>query len=117
MSKNPKVEFLKSGKIRLVRDFGPVPADFICDGASIPRFFWRLSGHPFDKHHVRAGIWHDWRYTIGGTKDDRKAADKAYRELLKESGMCAVGAALEYLAVRLFGRKHFNFIKTSKLDN
>lgn len=30
------------------------------DGASIPRFFWRLVGHPFTSSYRRASLVHDW---------------------------------------------------------
>ena len=35
------------------------PAGFITDGASIPRFFWRLMSSPFVGDYRRAAILHD----------------------------------------------------------
>lgn len=114
MSKNVKAEFLRNGRIRLIRDFGEVPRNFICDGASLPRFFWRIFGHPFDKKHIRAGVKHDWRYTVGGDEAQRKAIDAQYREDLKADGQRFVLRWLEWLAVRIFGRSHFNYTKERK---
>ena len=112
MSKNVKAEFLKDGKIRLISDFGEVPCGFICDGASVPRFCWRLFGHPYDRKHIRGGVKHDWRYTVGGDEKMRKKIDKEYREDLKEDGQGLVLRWSEYFAVRLGGRSHFNYTKT-----
>ena len=109
MSKNVKCEHLPDGKIRLIRDFGEVPRDFVCDGASLPRFCWRVFGHPYDKKHIRAGVRHDWRYTVGGDKRLRKAIDEQYRKDLKADGQWFVLRWLEYFAVRWFGRAHFNY--------
>lgn len=114
MSKNVKAEFLKNGKIRLIRDFGIVPRGFICDGASVPRFFWRLFGHPYDRKHIRGGVRHDWGYTIGGDEALRKAIDEQYREDLKADGQGFVLRWLEYFAVRLGGRSHYNNTEKGK---
>jgi uncharacterized protein DUF1353 len=35
---------------------------FIFDGASIPRFFWRIIGHPLDHEFIRAVLLHDGLY-------------------------------------------------------
>lgn len=109
MSKNVKAEFLQNGCIRLIRDFGEVPRDFVCDGASLPRFFWRVFGHPYDRKHIKGGVRHDWGYTVGGDAAIRKAYDEQYREDLKADGQGFVLRWLEYLAVRVFGRSHFNY--------
>ena len=109
MSKNVKAEHLPDGRIRLIRGFGEVPRGFVCDGASLPRFFWRVFGHPYDKIHIRGGVRHDWGYTVGGDKKKRKACDKRYREDIRADGQSFVLSWLEYLAVRLCGRSHFNY--------
>jgi len=70
MPRNPRYESLSEGKIRLLAPwtaqlhgilFG-APTGFVCDGASIPRFFWRLIGHPLQEPIVRAAILHDAAY-------------------------------------------------------
>ena len=107
MSKNVKAEHLPDGRIRLIRDFGEVPRGFICDGASVPRFFWRIFGHPYDKKHIRGGVRHDYGYTVGGDKKMRKAMDERYRQDIRADGQNLVFAWLEYFAVRLGGRSHY----------
>ena len=37
-----------------------VPAGFISDGASIPRWAWRAIGHPFDARWIRSALLHDY---------------------------------------------------------
>jgi hypothetical protein len=106
MSKNVKAEFLRDGRIRLIRPFEHVPRGFICDGASVPRFFWRFLGHPYDRRHLKPGIRHDYGYAVG--KVPRKVLDRLYRSDLKEEGLGLVRRNLEYLGVRVFGGRHYN---------
>jgi hypothetical protein len=106
MSMKIKAEFLKNGNIRLMRPFEFVPKGFICDGASVPRFFWRFLGHPFDVHHLRPGVRHDYRYSTGVVP--RKDCDRMYRDDLKADGLGFIKRNLEYFGVRLFGASHYN---------
>ena len=106
MSKNVKAEFLRNGCIRLIRPFGEVPRGFTSDGASVPRLFWWIFGHPYDKHHIRGGIRHDWRYKTGAVP--RAVADAEYRRDLIEDGMWRAFAWAEWFAVRLCGRSRYN---------
>lgn len=105
MAKNIKAEFLPDGKIRLLRPFEGVPRGFICDGASVPRLFWRFLGHPYDRYHLRPGIKHDFGYHEG--LKVRKKLDRQYREDLKKQGLGFIKRNLEYAGVRLFGRRHY----------
>lgn len=57
-----------------------VPAGFVSDGCSLPRFFWRLVGHPFDMRYLREAIWHDWMYWE--RKCSRLMADAVFNEAL-----------------------------------
>lgn len=57
-----------------------VPADFRSDGASMPRFFWRLIGHPFQMQYLREAILHDWLYRTQPCS--RALADRIFYELL-----------------------------------
>ena len=66
-------------------DAGPlgrivVPAGFESDGCSLPRFFWRMIGHPFDMAYLREAILHDWLYRYQPC--DRRTADKIFREAM-----------------------------------
>ena len=64
-----------------------VPKGFESDGCSMPRFFWRIFGHPFDMQYLREAILHDWLY-----KEqifDRATADRLFREELQKSAQFA----------------------------
>lgn len=80
-----------------------VPAGFIFDGASIPRFFWRIIGHPFETW-VPAACIHDWLYYSG--EHPRKLSDEIFREALRE--LPAIPSWKErmfYRGVRVGGRR------------
>lgn len=85
-----------------------VPMGFTTDGASIPRLLWRLCGHPFEAPRIYAAIRHDWHYSGGDPSIDRKAADAIYRSDLLTLGVKPWKANIEYLALRLCGRSHWN---------
>ena len=57
-----------------------VPKGFESDGCSMPRFFWRVFGHPFDMQYLREAILHDWLYKT--QMCNRKVADTIFREEL-----------------------------------
>lgn len=84
-----------------------VPSGTVTDGASIPRFLWRLCGHPLQYPRVYAALVHDWLYG-GGDRVTRQCADEIYRELLISLGWGRVKAYAEYYALRLFGGSHWH---------
>lgn len=92
-----------------------VPAGTSTDGASIPRFLWRVCGHPLMAPRVYAAMLHDWLYTgeeadtDGAQPDDlsRKEADECYYALLRHFGVSALRAKVEYWALRMFGGSHY----------
>ncbi|MCU7934123.1 MAG: DUF1353 domain-containing protein [Candidatus Thiodiazotropha sp. (ex Dulcina madagascariensis)] len=43
-----------------------VPAGYITDGASIPRFAWSLVGGPMSRPYLYAALPHDFRYEVLG---------------------------------------------------
>ena len=79
------------------------------DGASIPRFLWRVCGHPLEAPRVYAALLHDALY--GGQFRDlvptRAAADEIYRDLLIALDVSSFRAYTEYYALRLFGSSHW----------
>lgn len=100
-----------------------VPAGARTDGASIPRFLWRLCGHPLQAPRVYAALLHDWLYGGGEPTDPsdactwpcdltRAEADECYCALLRHFGIAAWRAAIEYYALRLFGARHYRKDKT-----
>jgi len=95
------------------------PKGMETDGASIPRFFWRLMGPKMEPPFYKAAIVHDagymdvlqWSYSEDGEWVDeahtRKEVDELFRELLKNLGMKWWRRSLMYQAVRWFGGKHW----------
>ena len=100
-----KIEFLTDGRAVTLAKYGEVAENFVFDGASVPRFFWRLLGHPFDRRHLRAALRHDWHYQEADIT--RKAADAGYYRDLVADGMPRPLAWLEWLGVRLCGWRHY----------
>jgi hypothetical protein len=74
-----------------------IPAGFICDLNSMPRFLWWAST-PTD--YPEAGAVHDFLYDQQVPRD---VADQVYREVLVASGMGAFRASARYRALRIFG--------------
>ena len=64
-----------------------VPKGFESDGCSMPRFFWRIFGHPFLMEYLREAILHDWLYKT--QIFDRATADRLFREELEKSAQFA----------------------------
>lgn len=85
-----------------------VAQGFVTDGASIPRFLWRVCGTPMDVPRIYAAIVHDWLYTAGChggyTRED---ADRIYRDYQIALGISRFKAYTEYYAIRLFAGGHW----------
>jgi len=85
------------------------------DGASIPRFFWRIIGPPMTGRYRQAAVIHDagytadlqWRVDGASRTYDRKAVDVLFERLMKALGVPWWRRRLMYLAVRWFGAKHW----------
>lgn len=99
-----------TGRYYLYKDYKDVPAGFITDGGSIPRFFWRFIGHPLEGEYIGRYVEHDHNYQTG--RIPRKEADIELRDGLKADGMCYIKRYAIYFAVRMFGASHYN--KTKK---
>lgn len=77
-----------------------VPAGFVSNLTSTPRFLWSIL--PPHDYYVKAAILHDYLYNQGiGT---RKEADLVFYEALGVLGMPKLLRKGFYYAVRLFGR-------------
>ena len=81
-----------------------VPAGFEFDGASIPRFFWRVvtPGRPWL---LRASCIHDFMYERA--LYTKRRADKIFKEILLEDGAPGWLANCMFQAVRLAGRGNY----------
>lgn len=95
-----------TGRYYVYRDYKAVPTGFITDGGSIPRFFWRFIGHPFESEYIDRYVEHDHDYQTG--RIPRKEADEKLRDGLKADGMGYFKRYTIYWAVRLFGGSHYN---------
>lgn len=82
-----------------------VPVGFESDGASVPRFFWRVVFPPGDEHALRAAFFHDWIYRTHPAGWSRAAADNLFYSLLVADGVPKTRAKLAYWGVRLFGSR------------
>lgn len=88
-----------------------VPAGFMFDLASVPRWFWWLIA-PFELS-VSAPLIHDFLYKHAGDPPagsvepprtyTRKQADQLFRRMMEEEGVPAWRRRLAYWAVRAFG--------------
>lgn len=108
------LRFVRSG--RHAFDTIEVPAGFVCDGASIPRILWPLSGGPFEGKHRDGAIVHDYLYSrireLWPERNDtrwrdgvRADADHVFYEAMRACGVSEIHARAKYAAVRLFGGK------------
>lgn len=116
------VEWRRDGRLRKLW----VPAGYVWDGASVPRFAWSIIGiTPFGAGDATS-LAHDALYrAMGGRKpeawkgctltDDqgrtvtvsRNEADRLMQAMFRQSGYNRVQSAMAYQAVNLFGRKHW----------
>lgn len=83
-----------------------IPAGFVSDGASVPRFLWRLLSPAVDGATLWASIVHDWSYAHAITTRDQ--CDVMYKKQLIEDGYPRWKAQLTYLGLRLFGASHWH---------
>lgn len=97
---------LDDGRYVVYKDYKDIPAGFITDGASIPRFLWRIIDHPFQSDYIEVYVKHDYDYSVG--EISRAEADEKMLEGLKAKGMGYFKRYTIYWAVRLFGASHYN---------
>jgi len=79
-----------------------VPAGFITDFASTPRFMWRICP-PATGLYRRAAVVHDWLYRVPDESFTRDAADGIFLEAMEETGVPWWKRKAMYRAVRMFG--------------
>ena len=84
-----------------------VPRGFVTNGASIPRFFWRL-WHPLDNDTLEPAILHDYLYSRSSClRCSRKEADKIFLNAMISKNVGKLKRNAFYYAVRLFAGGHF----------
>jgi len=83
-----------------------IPAGFITDFASIPRFFWSLIGHPVGEY-AAAAVLHDYLYSCQGVIPERvysrKRCDQIFLEAMGVLGVGLIKRSLMYASVRSLG--------------
>ncbi len=82
-----------------------VPEGYLYDGASIPRFFWRVIGSPFHPRFMCAALPHDRCYTTH--EFDKAWVDELFFRLLVIHGVSKEKAGLMFRAVEAFGADHW----------
>ena len=111
----PKVEPVIEQEVwRLIEDFHVeidgalvvVPKGFLTDGASVPRFLWRICGHPMTTKRFPIAVTHDFIYAEG-LGYTRQEADEIYRDGLIVLGFSSIVADIEYYPIRWFGGSHW----------
>jgi len=83
-----------------------IPKGFITDGASIPRFFWRSIGHPFQSRLVMPALIHDFCYRYKPFA--KKYADELFFEMLKKNKVSNWRRYLMFWAVKYFGKSSWD---------
>jgi len=92
------------GSLENPEDIIKIPAGFITDFASTPRFLWSIFP-PFGKY-GKAAVLHDYLY--GTQKYSRKKCDKTFLEAMGVLKVPKWKRYMMYYAVRLFGRSHYS---------
>ena len=82
-----------------------IPVGFESDGASVPRFFWRLVFPPSDSRALYAAFVHDYVYRTHPRGWTKSNADRIFEHLLIGGGIPAWRAKLAYWGVKLFGAR------------
>jgi hypothetical protein len=82
-----------------------VPAGFVTDGASIPRFLWSIIGPPFNGRYRVPALFHDAAYCEPGM--NRAAADRMFFDAMREEGVSYIKARAMWAGVRIGGGKPF----------
>ena len=82
-----------------------IPAGYVSDGASVPRFFWRILSPNIDGRTLVPSIIHDFEYENAiGT---RGGADYDYAFRLYGNDYGIIKSSLTWIGVRVGGRKHW----------
>lgn len=78
-----------------------VPAGFVCDLASVPRWAWAITYPQAHPDTAAAAVVHDWLYRTRAV--DRRTADRIFLEILLANGATPWKAHLMHWAVRIWG--------------
>ena len=85
---------------------------FCTDGASIPVFFRRIIGSPFDAEYVEAAVIHDFLCVLSHHgKYSRPKADSVFSQIMAENKVFPIKRKAMWLGVRAAGIFRRIFIK------
>lgn len=84
-----------------------VPQGFVCDGASVPRFFKDFICPQIDSRTVAAAILHDYIYRTPHILVSRANADYYFYKFSRMDGFPFGKASLAYLGVRIGGASSY----------
>ena len=90
--------------INSLQGYRGIETGYEWDGASVPRWFWPLVGHPLNGKVIVASLVHDWLCERAATYSERVLADAVFYYLLASQGVAYWRRALMYAAVRAYGR-------------
>ena len=83
-------------------DTWSVDAEYVIDGASIPRALWTLVGSPYTGQYRRASVVHDKACDdAAGNEDARRRADRMFFEACRAGGCGWFEAMILYAGVRI----------------
>jgi len=109
------VRFLRNGTIVLEKDMAFTLSDksrvivgrgYESDGATIPRLFWRVAGHPLQMPLLPCAVLHDALYE--SELLTRYKCDREFLHCMESVGIGEAKRRYIYLAVRLFGWLEWN---------
>ena len=84
-----------------------IPAGFVTDLSSIPRFMWRLYPPSFP-YSREASIPHDYIYRLGWKEYSKEYADQMFRDIMLYQGASSRDAWKFHKAVSWFGKGGWN---------
>ena len=78
-----------------------VPANFVMDGASIPKMLWWAVGHPYIGNYARAALVHDYLYD--NHELTKEEADLIFLDIMRIDGVKPWRRIAMYYAVKFCG--------------
>ena len=79
-----------------------LPEGYSWDGATIPRVWWSIMGHPLKQEFRLASLIHDWRCEHAKTGAERMVGDALFLELLEQAGLPRWRRIGMWVAVRVW---------------